>query len=242
MFYKFFNNLIILSFLFLTLFSSFIIPQKDIETIRKNPSEVYTFFKKHKNILQGHLPPVSDEELYIIYCSIVAHSMAPYGPCKIKDLNNIELLLNAPTLHCGNYGFLMMGLAKAGIPDIEDYVKVHSVAWANGPFGAHGTNFIHHTYDNGILLDPTCGLVVFASFNHIAMGKKVTPEKMFDFAFRNEICNLRKNVKNAVLNGKCKPSQIYLYFKSTTLHAEFCGIKPKNYDMIPTPSGQAVLK
>lgn len=237
-----FNHLIIICFLFLNLFSSFIIPQKDIEIIRKNPSEIYAFFKKHKNILQGYLPILSNEELYIIYCSIAAHSMAPYGPCKTKDLNDIQFLLNSPTLHCGNYGFLMMGLAKAGIPDIEDYVKVHSVAWANGPFGAHGTNFIHRTYDDGILLDPTCGLVVFESFNHIAMGKKVTPGKIFTFGFRDDISGFRKKVKNALLNGGCKPSQIYLYFKSTTKHAEFCGIRPKNYDMIPTPSGQAVLK
>lgn len=164
--------------------------------------------------------------------------MAPYGDCDVKDLDDIDFLLQSPTLHCGNYGFLMMELARAGMPNIEKLVQVHSIAWAHGPFGPHGTNFIHRTHDDGVFLDPTCGLVAFVSFNHICMGKPVKSDDIICFGFRNDIAVFRNIVIHSLMKGLCKPSQIFLYFKSTAMHAEFFRNHYTSCDWIPTPCGQ----
>ncbi len=226
-----FATIIFLCILFI--FSSFKIADKHIEKIRNNPNLTYIIYHKYKDELNKIIPNVRNDELYIIFCNIASYSMAPYGECTVSSLDE---MLKAPKLHCGKYGLLSIELAKCAIPSIEISVKVHAVTWNNGPFGLHQTLWIHRSHDDGIFMDPTTGIVALASFNEIAMGKKISIRNIFDFGFRKELAEFRKKVFLALVNGECKPSQILNYFKSPMQCEIYYKQHYKGEQWLPTPA------
>lgn len=247
------KNLLVIFFLFL-ICSSLTIPKRvseqitntptfqisirDVEVMRNAPSKTYSIYQKYRAYLQKELPTVNDEELYIIFCSIAAHSMAPYGACQVSELHE---MLHSPYLHCGKYGLVMMGLAAQGYPTIEDVVQVHAVGWNYCLWGNHQTLFIHRSYDDGIFLDPTCGIVAFASFNEVASGKKIPIESIHNFGFRNDIDYFRPKVIESLTEGLCRPSHIGCYFHSVFDCKEWFENYFINPRRTPTPAMQELF-
>lgn len=218
------------------IFSSFIVPKKDVEAIRKNPSCSYSIYNKHKTCLQREVPKLSSDELFIVFCAMTAYSMAPYGDCQSQTLTD---MLHAPTLHCGKYGIVMMGIATAAVPNIEERVKVHAVGWNNGLWGDHQTLFIHRSFDDGIFIDPTCGVLAYASFNHIACGKPVAQKNIYSFAHRKDLIEFQMKVYKTLREGLCQPSQINNYFGSVFLVKEWFDHYYIDQQHTPTPAAQS---
>lgn len=204
------------------------IKSSELEMIRENPSCVYDMYHKYYDQLRYYMEEPNDEELYIIFCSIVSYSMAPYGNCTEMST---PALLHVPTLHCGKYGKLAVWIAEQGLPNIRELVKVHAVGWDHGPFGNHQTLFIHRSFDDGIFIDPTCAIVAYASFNHVCRGRTVDRIKIFQFHHRHDLDDFWPKVDKALRRGRCRPSHLLYYFDNV----DQCEIWYQNHGYVPAP-------
>lgn len=213
-----------------------IISSEDISTMREDPRTCYEVFQKNRDILPPELEEkLSEIEQYIVFCSIAAHHMAPYGDCAET---NVPAMLHSPYLHCGKYGLVTMYLAEQGLPIIDQMVKVHAVGWYGGFMGNHQTLFIYRTFDDGIFLDPTCAIVALASFNDVCSGKPISKKKIFRFSQRNDLYYFWPKVEQSLYDGLCRPSQLCGYYNSVFDCKEWF----ENYYIsprwVPTPAFQ----
>ena len=192
-----------------------IIPQAEIERIRKNPSSIYLSFQAHRDSMQkflgGKFSDLSEEELYVIYCSLASYGMAPYGPTSSVDLAG---MLRESHLSCGNYPVLTMKLAEAGKPDIYEHVYVPFVAWRRRVNDGHGMLFLMKTNGTDVYVDPTYGYLVRTDFNKIFGGHSVNANCFRDFGYRNEEAHSKRLVKKLIVNGEIRPSELLYYYHS----------------------------
>lgn len=205
-----------LCFFLLNEANAFLLNQEEIDELKENPSLISSFFdiKKDKLIFEfgENYLYLNDDELYVIFCSIIAHRLSPYGYSCVTDLYS---LLSEPHLNCGNYGLLTTKLAEFGDRGILNKVVIHFVGWEGGAFGNHQTLFITNAKPTGIFLDPTTGLVAFCSFNEVASGHKVDHEQIVDFCYWQNIQNYKNRIKNALQLGLCKPSDLLYYYANS---------------------------
>lgn len=199
-------------------FAAYYVPQDEIQKIRNFPEVIEKNYKIHCDELKKQLGKdfnhLSDDEYYFIHCALVAHCMAPYGWSNAVQLDD---MLQAPLLNCGNYTILAVRLAEAGRPEIQEKVHLPVVGWESLKMGNHAALFILRSDKKDIFIDPTNGIIARASYDEIAGGKPVAADQIKDFCFWDR----NKNHKNVVLRiinyGLLKPSELLYYFYSVDL-------------------------
>jgi hypothetical protein len=184
-----------------------------IEAIRVDPSSIADSFQLFKNEVNGNLvipfSTLSEEELFVVYCSIIAYSLAPYGNSDARELAD---LLQEDSLDCDNYCYLtrylfVEGINKNGMRD----VSFAFVGWDCGAIGNHAEIFVSINNRN-LLLDPTIGIVALADFNSVASGKNLPLTSILDLSTRSELSEYRTDITNALSEGLYKPSDLLYFF------------------------------
>jgi hypothetical protein len=184
-----------------------------VERVRHDLETIRDVFADCQPELTADLgPPFADlpaPDLPLVFCTLLAHAMAPYGESSARDLPD---LLTAPALHCGNYPVLMAHLYErldpAGLP-------IALIGWQSHFVGAHDLAYRPHP-DAGrcLFLDPTAALVVRAPFDDVAAGRRVDPDRIACFACREPEVPNALWMARAFAEGKFKPSELVYYFES----------------------------
>jgi len=162
----------------------FFISKQDINIIRSKPSKIIYYYDDFKEKLNKSLPfktllSLQDIELFAVYSSFIAYSMATYG-------NSIKFeykdLLREKKLDCDNYAMLTYYLFLEGKNKYGrgNDLKFKFVGWDGGAVGNHAQIFVS-TKKTSILLDPSIGIVAITNFNTIASGIPVIDKNIFDF-------------------------------------------------------------
>lgn len=193
-------NLLLFLIILTTPLFSLNISKIDIDSIRNNPSIIYQKYQKYKN----EIDIGNQSEDYIIFCMQCAYQMAPYGYSAEFKLSK---LLKEKFLNCGNYGYFACLLAECGNKDLFRESIIYLVGNDHGCVGNHQIIFI-----NGLIFcDPTCGFYSDISFEELYRGQKIY--YLYDWKVRGDIDGFRSNVKNSLINGLFKKSDI-IYFKT----------------------------
>jgi hypothetical protein len=184
-----------------------------IETIRADTSSIVEFFPLFKKEVQGSLvmplSSLTEEELFVVYCSIVAYSFAPYGNSEAKELDD---LLQEEKLDCDNYCYLTKYLFMEGIKikGMQD-AKFAFVGWDCGAVGNHAQIFVSINNRN-LFLDPTVGIVALTDFDSVASGKFLPMSSILDISTRDELRYYRSDIIGALSEGLYKPSDLLYFF------------------------------
>ena len=185
------------------------IDAKDINLIRENPEEIRAVFAARQDALLASLSPLpftlNEDQQYLIFCALVSQQMAPYGPSNTVDL---EAMLAAPTLNCGNYGYLAVKLAQKGIPGILERTAFHFIGWDGGVVGNHQMQLIDCPDSPNVLLDASVGLVAFADFLEVVSGKPVPAPLIKMRSPTSDIESLAAKVNRALLDGSFRFSDL----------------------------------
>lgn len=153
--------------------------------------------------------------LPVAFASILAWDLKPYGPEKGVTLPEI---LASPSIACDNYVRLAWYLTSY-MPQVSWVpAKIVAVGWNGGAVGNHAQMLVSDG-TNSLLLDPTIGLVVRGvTFDTLLQGKLVSPTMIATFEHNNNYAGssgaFTEMVKNAVLQGKYKPSDLLYYVTS----------------------------
>lgn len=196
-----------------------------LELIRADPDLIEQVYQACRGELLHALPSgfasLSEPQVRIIFCSIVAYSLAPYGPGQQVSL--VELL-GARELDCSNYGHLMallLDFMNAGPSDCQ----VRFVGWEGGHVGNHQQLFVDSEDDAPpLLVDPTIALFAVTSFDQVASGVPCESGHLVCFAHRNELQQFVDLVATGLLEGNYQPSDILYYYESRErLLMDSCG-------------------
>jgi hypothetical protein len=184
-----------------------------VERVRRDPTAVRDVYAECRAELDEDLGrpfadlPEADRRL--VFCMVLAHEMAPYGPSAAVQLPD---LLAAPNLHCGNYPFLMIRLAEL----LDDPAPpVCLVGWHGGWVGNHAMGYRPDPEeDRALFLDPTVGVVARASFDQVASGRPVPADRVVCFGHREAESQYREWVGQCLARGKFRPSHLLFYFEN----------------------------
>ncbi len=198
-----------------------------IEAIRTEPTTIEDAWAACADQLRLDLGPdfaaIPDDGLLLVFTSLVAYRMAPYGAAVGLTLPD---LLAMEQMDCDNYvslAFQLYEMAGGTAP-------VHFVGWEGGAIGNHAQMFV--SGDGwSLLVDPTIALAAATDFDTVAAGKPVSA--VVEFATREEIPEFRAAVKQAVTEGRYRPSDLLYYFVD---HDEWAD--PPPVDTWPTPAAQ----
>lgn len=149
---------------------------------------------------------LDDADTFAIFVSIVAYHLAPYGNSTTHDLN--ELLAEA-AMDCDNYVALTYHLYQLGSANSR---PIWFLGWDGGVIGNHAQAYVRRDGTNDLLLDPTIALVARTSFDEVASGRPVPAERMVSFATRAELGWFKSTVRDALLYGQFRPSDILYVF------------------------------
>ena len=184
-----------------------------VETITKTPSSITHFFDKNKSALIQSLGQefanLSTNDYKIIFSSIVAYKLKPYGPCTTLTLKG---LLNSKTIHCGCYAALTWHLYSLLKPDTKKN-HVYFVGWSKGKVCEH-TQLFYTSKQVNLLLDPTIALVAKTTFSEVASGKPINLSKIISGYSRHDIDEFNRIVIEALILGQYKPSDLLDYFQT----------------------------
>src|SRR5262245_24108703 len=111
-----------------------------LSRIRSDPQSIAAAYDACRDELVHSLPQsfasLSECQRQLIFCCVVAHSLAPFG---YSTALNLEDMLHAPVLNCGNYGLLAIMLSQQLLIASTDEpdCAVHLVGWEGGLMGNH---------------------------------------------------------------------------------------------------------
>jgi hypothetical protein len=185
-----------------------------IEAVRRDPARalptVYADCREEiVDDLGAAFRDLAESDRQLIFCCLVAHALAPYGPSEAITLPD---LLAATHLNCGNYPLLMARLFEVFDPKAERLVFI---GWAGGAVGHHGMAYRWQpakTHD--LFLDPTVGIVVRADFDTVASGRSVRGDRVVCFTHRDgDVAMFRWQVSTAFLKGQFRPSDLFYFFE-----------------------------
>jgi FtsZ-binding cell division protein ZapB len=204
--------------------------EDEVNLIKKNPIEINNIFQTCEQELRSKLvsivpsesyPSLNQNDIYIIFVTIVAYQLAPYGDT--PHFSKIEDLLDAYTLDCSGYTLLvgyMATLRKENLVDID----MHFVGWQSSAIGNHVQIFFNdHQSGINLLLDPTIALIAVTTFDQVASGKPIDSYNMADFSSRatpysrvNQeiVITYSQVVINALIRGEIKPSDLLYYYEN----------------------------
>lgn len=157
--------------------------------------------------------------------------MAPYGP---SDTLTLDGLLASPYLNCGSYPALAARLYQLFGATLH---PPHLVGWDGGFVGPHGMLYRPHPDANRCLfLDPTIAMVVRATFDDVASGKPVRPDRLVSFNTRSEMVRFQHHVAGGFVKGSFRPSDLLYYFAGIEQYDQRVG-RPNEW---PTPGAMAL--
>lgn len=187
-------------------------------TIRRDPKNgVVQALENCQQEINEKLKPLqlTEAEKRIAFLSILAHSMAPYGPSRSILL---EDLLSDKSMDCDNYAILTGHFNS--ITNDKTY-EINFVGFDGGAVGNHAQLFI--SSEKGLLLDPTIGLVARIGFNDLLSGKPMKSNEVIIFRQRTDkqLEFFEKKVYNSILQGKYKPSDLLYFFHSLDDYLRF---------------------
>lgn len=177
-------------------------PETMIELYRSVRGEI-------KKALPDNWQNLSDTQQAYLFACAVAHNLKPYGPGSDPSLQS---MLRAPSLDCSNFGLLMHYLAKMCLSEAASPHPVF-VGWDGGAVGNHQMVFLSEVGAD-LLLDPTSGLAVQASFNHVAAGRPVAARDIVGTQPTKQLEAPRQDIVEAFRSGALRPSDLLYYFDS----------------------------
>ena len=204
--------------------------ENDINIIRNNPIAINDVFlsceTELSNKTESIIPFESNSSLnqndqYLIFTTIVANRLAPYGDT--PHFSKIEDLLNAHTLDCSGYTLLVGYFATLREESLAD-IDIHFVGWQSSAIANHAQIFIYdHQSGITLLLDPTIALIAVTTFDQVASGIPINPNNIADFSIRktpfsidtqNQRITFSKVVINVLTRGQIKPSDLLYYYEN----------------------------
>jgi hypothetical protein len=206
-----------------------------VEAIRRDPTLVNRVFPECddelKRALGDSFEDLTTEDRQLIFCMIVSNSMAPYGASNVLTLDG---LLVSPCLNCGSYPVLTARLYQFfGASEHPP----HLLGWDGGFMGPHGMLYRpHQDVHRCLFLDPTIAMVVGATFDDVASGKPVKPERLVSFNTRQEMVRFQSHVAGGFVNGSFRPSDLLYYFAGIEHYDHRAG-RPNDW---PTPGAIAL--
>jgi hypothetical protein len=212
--------------------------EQTIQEIRNDPRHILAAFESCKYELRNQLglqfKALDENDLRIIFSTIIAYNLAPYGDSSAVEF---EEILNENRLQCSNYA-LALGYFDQLLNTDENNRETRYIGWMGGYIGNH-TQVISINKDNGVnlLLDPTIGVIALASYDEIASGKKVSENNLLDFSYRFGSKALHDKIILALLNGEYRPADILYVFDSIDKF-----LNTARHDYIMTPGGEAYRK
>jgi hypothetical protein len=210
---------------------------ESVERIRRDPTAIPVVYASCESeltrVLGDSFADLSVEDCRLIFCSLVANAMAPYGP---SDTSSLDGLLASTYLNCGSYPVLMARLYEFFGP--SDYPP-HLIGWDGGFMGPHGMIYRPHPDpERCLFLDPTAALVVRATFDEVASGKPVNSERVVCFESHREMAPFQKWVAGGFVKGKFRPSDVLYYFEGLDHYNQHLG-HPNEW---PTPGAISLRK
>jgi hypothetical protein len=186
-----------------------------LDEIRKSPAAIDAIWKRCRREVATGLGPAFDHlterERQYVFCTAVAHAMAPWG--SDSTATRLPDLLKARTLNCGNYGLLAVYLARSFGAGGPDEPNARFVGWEGGAVGNHQMLFLDRAGRRSLLLDPTLGLIADVDFDTFASGKPIAPDRIVIFRKRDQVKGLERCVTGALTGGRCRPSDLLYYFE-----------------------------
>jgi Ca2+-binding RTX toxin-like protein len=182
-------------------FSESVYSDVKAELVRgKGSQTIVSSFHENKNSLIDALSEfgvsgLSEGALVATWSTVIAHGMFVYG--QGVGYNDLTTLLNAETLHCGNYSSLAWYLYNQF--QLEGSA-LDAVGWTNSIFGTH-SQLLYTDDATALLLDPTVGLVVKdATYLGLVGGDKYAA--CASFLLQPEIKWFSDKIINAVKEGE----------------------------------------
>jgi hypothetical protein len=185
-----------------------------IESVRRDPAaNLPLAYADCRDELIADLGPqfqiLDESDRQLVFCSLVAHAMAPYGESCAVELPD---LLAATHLNCGNYPFLTARLFEVFDPKATGVILL---GWHGGVVGGHGMVYRWHAVrERDVFLDPTVGVIVRADFDTVAAGRPVRGDRVVCFNHRDGATALfRHQVATAFIRGHFRPSDLLYFFE-----------------------------
>jgi hypothetical protein len=184
-----------------------------VERVRANPQTARDGYAACRADLTAVLGPafadLTDAELRLAFCAVLAHAMAPYGESTATQLAD---MLAAPRLNCGNYPFLMIRLAEIVCDGQAPVVSL--IGWDGGAIGNHSMGYrADPAADRCLFLDPTVGLIARGTFDDVASGRPLSADRVICYGDRTEERPYREMVARAFVRGQFRPSDLLYYFE-----------------------------
>ena len=118
------------------------LPKREIERFRANVTIVESLFLNCRAELIKSLGvgfrALTDDDLKIVFATILAHELAPYGNSSVVDFDR---LLSEPQLDCDNYAALAGHISALMGVLSERSVKFYVVGFDGGAVGNHAQIF-----------------------------------------------------------------------------------------------------
>ncbi len=212
--------------------------EQTIQDIRDDPHHILNSFESCRYELRNWLglqfKILDENDLRLIFSTIVAYNLAPYGDSSAIEL---EEILHENRLQCSNYA-LASGYFNQLLNIDSNNIETRYIGWMGGYIGNH-TQLISINKSNGVnlLLDPTIGVIALTSYDEVASGKKVSENNIVDFSYRPGSKTLHDKIIFALLNGEYRPSDILYVFDTMDKF-----LNAARNDYIMTPGGEAYRK
>lgn len=215
-----------------------------------DPTTIAWLYNAHKARFKADLgtgfAAEIEEHFEFGFCGLVAFDLKPYGGSVAVQMAD---LLAAPALDCDNYAILMWRLFNILRPN--PVTNIAAVGWHNGPIGNHAQMHCHKNGDaNGAnggfwLVDPTVGIMLCGwGFDGVARGLPVGSNTQYLKSFHADCGRagsvtqwLHDAVRNALINGRYRPSQLLYYYVDLD---RFINPVPDKADWM-TPQGSALI-
>jgi hypothetical protein len=172
--------------------------QTRVEAIRAHPATIRDVFASCDRELARKVPFAdAGFQRHAVLASLVAYSMAPYGPSRAVTL---PALLRATTMNCGNYGWMTFNLLRRGWGE-KEALRLWQSGWDHGAVGNHA-----QVHAGDVLLDPTIGAVARVRYREVKHG--VPAHAVVAFPHRADIDAFARRVIDALANGRYRPSDV----------------------------------
>ena len=191
-----------------------------IAAVRKDPHQgIGAAFKACDAEITEKTAPLrlTAEEKKLVFLSILAHSMAPYGPSRSVHL---EDLLNDKMMDCDNYAILTGHFSHIFLGS-RSYIKF--VGFDGGAVGNHAQLFVDINGKDNLMLDPTIGLVARIGFNDLLMGKSIHNDQIMIFRQHDDksLDYFVNKIWDSILTGKYRPVDMLYFFHSIDEYLKF---------------------
>lgn len=185
--------------------------ERELNSVQFGPNNIVPLYESRigelKESMGESFKAVNENGWKVIFSSLVAHELKPYGSSVSVTLDDI---LNDDVLDCDNYLILTAYLVEILKPTEE--LKTIYAGWDHGPIANHAQWFVTGT-GVPLLVDPTIAFVAIADLKDVANGRVVAEERIHRFKYKYPIVGwLEGRVYNAVKHGYYKPEHmIYRY-------------------------------